>query len=149
MPASEIAHLPWGGRALVDEIAQLFMNEEISRVCILGPGEMGKTSIPLTVIEFSPVKERFPSRNCIWVPCIGATSERTFLEILYVHLQGTQRQTGHLTRSSSSSTPRMSPATISRLYGMCLAKHKSRPLSTGHAEPCRDLRHDTWNTPAV
>jgi hypothetical protein len=70
-----------------EEVAQLFMNEETSRVCILGPGGMGKTSVSLAVVELSPVKERFPGGNCIWVPCIGATSESTFFEILYVHLQ--------------------------------------------------------------
>lgn len=48
---------------------------------------MGKTSVSLAVVELSLVKERFPGGNCIWVPCIGATSESTFLEILYVHLQ--------------------------------------------------------------
>jgi len=80
-------HIFHGREALVEEIAQLFMNEETSRVWILGPGGMGKTSVSLAVVELSLVKERFPGGNCIWVPCIGATSESTFLEILYVHLQ--------------------------------------------------------------
>lgn len=38
-------HIFHGQEALVEEIAQLFMNEDTSRVCILGPGGMGKTSV--------------------------------------------------------------------------------------------------------
>jgi tetratricopeptide (TPR) repeat protein len=48
---------------------------------------MGKTSVSLAVVEFPLIKERFPGGNCVWVPCIEATSATLFLEILYTQLQ--------------------------------------------------------------
>ena len=72
---------------LVEDIAQLLLREETSRVCILGPGGMGKTSVSLAVVELPLIKERFPGGNIVWVPCIEATSAALFLEILYIQLQ--------------------------------------------------------------
>ena len=80
----EIFH---GRDDLVEEIAQLLVREETSRVCILGPGGMGKTSVSLAVVELPLIKEHFPEENIIWVPCIEATSATLLLEILYVQLQ--------------------------------------------------------------
>jgi len=80
----EIFH---GRDDLVENIAQLLLQEQTSRICILGPGEIGKTSVSLAVVELPLIKERFPGRNCIWVPCIEATSAILFLEILYIQLQ--------------------------------------------------------------
>ena len=80
----EIFH---GRDDLVDGIAQLLLQEKTSRVCILGPGGMGKTSVSLAVVESPLTKERFPSGSCIWVPCIEATSATLLLEILYNQLQ--------------------------------------------------------------
>ncbi|KAF8900850.1 hypothetical protein CPB84DRAFT_1962249 [Gymnopilus junonius] len=77
----------YGRDALVEEIAQLLMKEETSRVCILGPGGMGKTSVSLAVVESPLVQERFSRRHPVWVPCIGATSAAALLETLYVQLQ--------------------------------------------------------------
>jgi tetratricopeptide (TPR) repeat protein len=76
-----------GRDSLVEEISQSLMEEETARVCILGPGGMGKTSVALAVVELSLIKERFPGGNCVWVPCIEATSVTLLLEILYVQLQ--------------------------------------------------------------
>ena len=72
---------------LVEDIAQLLLQEETSRVCILGPGGMGKTSVSLAVVELPFIKERFPGGNVIWLPCIAATSATLLLEILYIQLQ--------------------------------------------------------------
>ena len=72
---------------LVEGIAQLLLQEETSRVCILGPGGMGKTSVSLAVVELPFIKERFLGGNMIWVPCIEATSATLLLEILYIQLQ--------------------------------------------------------------
>ena len=80
----EIFH---GRDDLVEGIAQLLLQEETSRVCILGPGGMGKTSVSLAVVELPLIKERFPDGNCVWVPCIEATSATQLLEILYIQLQ--------------------------------------------------------------
>ena len=72
---------------LVEDIAQLLLREETSRVCILGPGGMGKTSVSLAVVELPLIKERFREENVIWVPCIEATSATLLLEILHIQLQ--------------------------------------------------------------
>ncbi|KDR71142.1 hypothetical protein GALMADRAFT_808114 [Galerina marginata CBS 339.88] len=76
----------YGRDALVNDIAQLLVKEETSRVCILGPGGMGKTSVSLAVAESWLILERFLHAP-VWVPCIGATSAALFLEILYTQLQ--------------------------------------------------------------
>ena len=52
----EIFH---GRDDLVESIAQLLLQEETSRVCILGPGGMGKTSVSLAVAELPLIKEWF------------------------------------------------------------------------------------------
>ena len=80
----EIFH---GRDDLVEDIAQLLLREETSRVCILVPGGMGKTSGSLAVVELPLIKERFPDGNIIWVPCIEATSATHLLEILSIQLQ--------------------------------------------------------------
>ena len=72
---------------LVEGIAQLLLQEETSRVCILGPGGMGKTSVSLAVVQLPLTKERFPGGNIVWVPCIEATSATLLLEILSTQLQ--------------------------------------------------------------
>ena len=72
---------------IINEITQLLMKEETSRVCILGPGGMGKTSISLGVVGQQLIKARFLPENIVWVPCIEATSATLFLEILSIQLQ--------------------------------------------------------------
>ena len=80
----EIFH---GRDELVEEIAQSLLQHETPRICILGPGGMGKTSVALAVVELPAIKNRFPGGNIIWVPCIEATSATLLLEILYIQLQ--------------------------------------------------------------
>jgi len=80
----EIFH---GRGDFVKNIARSLLQEETSRICILGPGGMGKTSVSLAVVELPLIKERFPGGNCVWVPCIEATSATLFFEILYIQLQ--------------------------------------------------------------
>jgi len=80
----EIFH---GQDDFVEDIAQLLLHEETSRICILGPGGMGKTSVSLVIVELPLIKERFPGGNLVWVPCIEATSATLLLEILYIQLQ--------------------------------------------------------------
>ena len=72
---------------IVKDIAQLLLQEETSRICILGPGGMGKTSVSLAVVESPLLQDRFPPCNRIWVPCIEATSATLLLEILYIQLR--------------------------------------------------------------
>ena len=76
-----------GRDVIVEEITQLLIKEETSRVCILGAGGMGKTSVALGVVEQSLIKARFLPENIVWVPCIEATSATPLLEILSTQLQ--------------------------------------------------------------
>jgi hypothetical protein len=80
----EIFH---GRDDLVDEISQWLVKKETAHVCLLGPGGMGKTSVSLAVVELPLIKEHFLGGNCVWVPCIEATSAALLLEILYIQLQ--------------------------------------------------------------
>ena len=104
----EIFH---GRDALVQEIVDLLVLEETSRVCILGPGGMGKTSVSLAIVESPAVQERFSRSGCVWVPCIGATSAALLLELLYVQLQivGDKQATLEkiVSELSSSQDPRL------------------------------------------
>ena len=100
-----------GRDGIVQEITQLLMKEETSRICILGPGGMGKTSISLAVVEQPLVEARFPPENRIWVPCIEATSATLLLEILYIQLQvpGDEQVTLEkiISKLNSSTEPRL------------------------------------------
>ncbi|PPQ85095.1 hypothetical protein CVT26_005523, partial [Gymnopilus dilepis] len=77
----------YGRDDLVAEIAQMLVNEDTSRVCILGPGGMGKTSVSLAVVESPLVQERFSHKEPVWVPCIGVKSAALLIETLYIQLQ--------------------------------------------------------------
>ena len=77
----------YGRDDFVQDIMRLLLQEETSRVCILGPGGMGKTSVSLAVVESPLIGERFPGGNLVWVPCIEATSAALLLEIVYIQLQ--------------------------------------------------------------
>jgi len=80
----EIFH---GRDDLVEEIARLLVKKETAYICLLGPGGMGKTSVSLAVVELPLINEQFPGGNCVWVPCIEATSAALLVEILYIQLQ--------------------------------------------------------------
>lgn len=67
--------------------------EKCPRVCILGPGGMGKTSTSLAVMGHPDMKNRFP-KGRIWVPCVKATSIPLFLDTLYTSL-GATHNTGN------------------------------------------------------
>ena len=79
-----------GREDLVREIIFLLLDDETSRVCILGPGGVGKTSCSLTVVHSQLIQEKFSAKNRFWVPCIGATSTALFLDLLYLHLRVTR-----------------------------------------------------------
>ena len=76
-----------GRDVIIEEITQLLIKEETSRVCILGSGGMGKTSVALGVVEQPLIKARFLPENIAWVPCIEATTATLLLEILCTQLQ--------------------------------------------------------------
>jgi len=76
-----------GRDVIIEEITQLLLKEETSRVCVLGPGGMGKTSVALGVVKQPLIKARFLPENVVWMPCIEATSATLLLEILCTQLQ--------------------------------------------------------------
>ena len=76
-----------GRDVIIEEITQFLIKEETSRVCILGAGGMGKTSVSLAVVEQPLIKARFLLENIVWMPCIEATSATLLLEILSTQLQ--------------------------------------------------------------
>ena len=76
-----------GRDVIIEEITQLLIKEETSRVCILGAGGMGKTSVALGVVEQPLIKTRFLPENIVWVPCIEAASATLLLEVLCTQLQ--------------------------------------------------------------
>ncbi|KAJ3514813.1 hypothetical protein NLJ89_g2145 [Agrocybe chaxingu] len=81
-----------GRDELVEEIARLLVDESTSRVSLLGPGGMGKTSVSLAVMETDLIQQAFTASARFWVPCIEATSPDLFLQILQSSL-GIHRST--------------------------------------------------------
>ncbi|KAF8512541.1 hypothetical protein BU17DRAFT_96201 [Hysterangium stoloniferum] len=80
-----------GRDSIVNEITGLLDGLETSRICILGPGGMGKTSVALAVMKTSAVKYRFASDKRFWIPCIEATSANHLIQVLYLALRMTRR----------------------------------------------------------
>jgi tetratricopeptide (TPR) repeat protein len=76
----------YGRQSFVDEIAFLLANQATSRVCITGPGGMGKTSLALAVME-SAVNQIFRKEYQFWVPCVEAKSADLLRRILYTQLR--------------------------------------------------------------
>jgi len=85
-----------GRDAVVNKIAGNLVSGDVarSRVFILAPGGMGKTSTALAVMKHPSVLTKFAKERQFWVPCISANSPSTFLAHLSRHLRVT-RQTGH------------------------------------------------------
>jgi hypothetical protein len=80
-----------GRDSLVEEIAHLLCNEPTPRVCILGPGGMGKTSLALAVVESTVVQSKY-GRRCYWVPCVDASSSTLLLQTLYTQVCSARTQ---------------------------------------------------------
>lgn len=76
-----------GRDSMVQEIAELLCYEETSRVCLLGPGGMGKTSLSLAIVESPITRSKYTSSRCFWVPCVEASSTSVFLQLLRIHLR--------------------------------------------------------------
>jgi len=84
-----------GRDAVVNKIADHLVSGDMarSRVFILAPGGMGKTSTALAVMKHPSVMKKFAKERQFWVPCISANSSSTLLTHLSRHLRVT-RQTG-------------------------------------------------------
>jgi tetratricopeptide (TPR) repeat protein len=96
---------------LVQEIAQLLCDEKTSRVCVLGPGGMGKTSVALAVVDSPNIRAKYPRSRCFWVPCVEAQSPTLFLQLLYSSLRisrATENTLGDIVSELNKSTePRL------------------------------------------
>ncbi|KAJ6582356.1 hypothetical protein B0H19DRAFT_1061773 [Mycena capillaripes] len=77
----------YGRQLFVDDITYLLTNEAASRVCITGPGGMGKTSLALAVMESAVVNQIFRKEYQFWVPCVEAKSVDLLRRILYTQLR--------------------------------------------------------------
>ncbi|KAJ7936152.1 hypothetical protein B0H13DRAFT_2177251 [Mycena leptocephala] len=77
----------YGRQSFVDDITSLLTNEAAARVCITGPGGMGKTTLALAVMESAVVNQIFRKEYQFWVPCVEAKSVDLLRRILYTQLR--------------------------------------------------------------
>ena len=75
---------------LVSILTSNLHGQKPPRICLLGPGGMGKTSTALAVMADPEMRKHFLAKNQIWVPCVKATSLSLFLDTLYSSLGITQ-----------------------------------------------------------
>ncbi|KAJ7595794.1 hypothetical protein C8J56DRAFT_389479 [Mycena floridula] len=78
----------------VDELVLLLTqdpgDEKRARICILGPGGMGKTELAKKVINHTEIRRCYASRNLIFVACVQAPSVSLLLDTLYTALDITR-----------------------------------------------------------
>jgi tetratricopeptide (TPR) repeat protein len=105
----------YGRDQFVEDIAKILSSASAGpkppRICIHGPGGMGKTSAAITVMEHPDIKNKFTENDRFWVPCVSATSPDILLHILYLNLR-ISRDTGDylsdiMTELQSSPAPRL------------------------------------------
>ncbi|PPQ92009.1 hypothetical protein CVT25_004866 [Psilocybe cyanescens] len=75
----------YGRDSDVASIVNLLSDKHTSRVCITGPGGMGKTRLALAVIHNPTVQQVFGEYR-FWVPCIKAASPDLLRRTLYTQL---------------------------------------------------------------
>ncbi|KAF9071497.1 hypothetical protein BDP27DRAFT_1419064 [Rhodocollybia butyracea] len=75
----------FGRDAIVDDFVHTLVSQKTSmaRICLLGPGGMGKTSIARTVLNHLSIVKHFGKENRVWVPCVKATSVSLLKDTLY------------------------------------------------------------------
>ncbi|KAF8065267.1 hypothetical protein FPV67DRAFT_176579 [Lyophyllum atratum] len=66
------------------------------RVCLLGPGSIGHTSLALSVITHPDVKKHYPDGHRVWVPCATSTSISLFIDALHSSLGITESRGGNM-----------------------------------------------------
>ncbi|KAG8959058.1 hypothetical protein FRC03_008514 [Tulasnella sp. 419] len=71
----------FGRQSYIDKAVQLLLSSTSTRIVILGPGGMGKTSVALKIAYDSRVIERFRI-NRRWIPCEQAASVPLFIELI-------------------------------------------------------------------
>ncbi|KAF9059220.1 hypothetical protein BDP27DRAFT_1453431 [Rhodocollybia butyracea] len=85
----------FGRDTIVNDFVHTLVSQKTSmaRICLLGPGGMGKTSIARAVLHHPSVIEHFGKENRIWVPCVKATSVSLLKDTIYDSL-GVSLNTG-------------------------------------------------------
>ncbi|KAF9065640.1 hypothetical protein BDP27DRAFT_45291 [Rhodocollybia butyracea] len=75
----------FGRDAIVNGFAHTLVSQKTSmaRICLLGPGGMGKTSIARAVLNHQSVIQHFGEESRVWVPCVKATSVSLLKDTLY------------------------------------------------------------------
>ncbi|KAJ7580119.1 hypothetical protein C8J56DRAFT_1103915 [Mycena floridula] len=73
-------------KALVKLLTAPFVGSKLPRLCILGPGGMGKTSVALEVMAQPEIGAFFSKRNRLWLACVQVTSVSLFLDLLFTSL---------------------------------------------------------------
>ncbi|KAF9065646.1 hypothetical protein BDP27DRAFT_1424624 [Rhodocollybia butyracea] len=89
----------FGRDRIVNDFTRTLVSQKTSmaRICLLGPGGMGKTSIARTVLHHPSVVNYFGEENRVWVPCVKATSVSLLQDTLYDSL-GVSLNTGDTLR---------------------------------------------------
>ncbi len=95
----------------VDALTNTDTERKPPRICIHGPGGMGKTAAAIAVMEDPKVIHKFGNECRFWVPCACASSPDLFIQLLYQGLRIT-RDTGKylediIAELESSSLPRL------------------------------------------
>ncbi|KAJ7592515.1 hypothetical protein C8J56DRAFT_928836, partial [Mycena floridula] len=65
-------------------------NPKRARICVLGPGGIGKTELVLAVMGDPKIKESYSDENVYWVSCVAASSPALLLDALFGALRITQ-----------------------------------------------------------
>jgi tetratricopeptide (TPR) repeat protein len=154
----------YGRDDFVKDVGRLLANDETSRVCILGPGGMGKTSVALAAMEDSSICQKFPKSNRFWVPCVQATSADSLIHILYSSLRIT-RDTKHpmddiLSELSATDDPRLIlfdnfetpnhiPDVIQILLQLAALPHVAILITMRGIAPTHEIKWEIRNLPPV
>lgn len=83
----------YGRTELVDNIAAMLSSRQqnaFPRICLLGSGGLGKTSVALTVMQHTSVKRVFEERK-FWVDCTSAPSPSALIGVLAKSMRITQQ----------------------------------------------------------
>ncbi|KAJ7595829.1 hypothetical protein C8J56DRAFT_390375 [Mycena floridula] len=113
-----------------------------ARICILGPGGMGKTELAKKVINHSEIQRCYVSRNLLFVACVQAVSVPLFLDILYTVL-GITRDT-HNTLNDILNELRLSGPLI-----LLLDNFETPLYADGAREQVEQILHDIEQIPHV
>ncbi|KAJ7595989.1 hypothetical protein C8J56DRAFT_1043089 [Mycena floridula] len=79
---------------LVLLLTQVASDGKRARICILGPGGMGKTELAMKVVNHPEIQRCYHLKNLLFVACIQAPSAALLLDTLYMSLN-IKRDTHH------------------------------------------------------